>query len=97
VTDDWHWHWRRFAACGGLDVEIFYHPDGERGHRKNARITQAKKICRACPVLNDCATWALTTLEPYGIWGGMSEDERADILGVRSLKYPALAPGRRPD
>ena len=96
VTDD-AWHWRRFAACGGLDVEIFYHPDGERGHQKNARITRAKQICRRCPVLSECATWALSTREPYGVWGGMSEDERADILGVRSLKYPAPAPGRPPD
>jgi WhiB family redox-sensing transcriptional regulator len=29
--------------------------------------------------------------EPYGIWGGLSEDERARILGVHSLRYPAAA------
>ena len=34
----------------------------------------------------------LRTREPYGVWGGLSEAERADILGVWSLKYPALAP-----
>jgi WhiB family redox-sensing transcriptional regulator len=27
--------------------------------------------------------------EPYGIWGGRSEDERAAMLGVASLRYPA--------
>ena len=53
----------------------------------------AKQVCQHCPVINDCATWALKTREPYGVWGGMSEDERATVLGVRSLRYPAPAPG----
>ena len=43
-------------------------------------------------MINQCATWALTTREPYGVWGGLSETERATILGLQSLKYPALAP-----
>ena len=71
-----------------MDVETFYHPAGERWHEKTARITQAKQICQRCPVINQCAAWALRTREPYGVWGGLSEAERADILGVRSLKYP---------
>jgi WhiB family redox-sensing transcriptional regulator len=87
------WDWQLFAACRGLDVEIFYHPAGERRRYKAARINQAKEICQHCPVINDCATWALKTREPYGVWGGMSEDERATVLGVRSLRYPAPAPG----
>ena len=89
VSQDWDW--QLFAACRGLDVEIFYHPAGERWHQKNERITQAKRICQRCPVIHQCATWALRTREPYGVWGGLSETERADILGVRSLKYPAPA------
>ena len=75
-----------------MDVETFYHPAGERWRQKNARITQAKQICQRCPVISQCAAWALRTREPYGVWGGLSETERADILGVQSLKYPALAP-----
>ena len=43
-------------------------------------------------MIGQCAAWALRTREPYGVWGGLSEAERAEILGVRSLKYPALAP-----
>ena len=86
------WDWQLFAACRGLDVEIFYHPYGERRHDKAARISQAKQICRHCPVISDCAAWALTTREPYGIWGGLSEDERAHILGLRNLRHPAVDP-----
>ena len=47
-------------------------------HQKNERITQAKQICRRCPVISQCATWALRTREPYGVWGGLSETERAE-------------------
>ena len=90
VADDWDW--QLSAACRGMNVETFYHPAGERWHQKNERITQAKRICQRCPVISQCASWALRTREPYGVWGGLSETERANILGVQSLRYPALAP-----
>jgi WhiB family redox-sensing transcriptional regulator len=83
------WNWQLLGACRGLDVEIFYHPAGERRREKKSRINQAKQVCQQCPVINACADWALRTREPYGVWGGLSEDERADILGVRNLRYPA--------
>ena len=95
VTEDWDW--QLSAACRGMDVETFYHPTGERWHDKNARITQAKQICQPCPVINQCAAWALRTREPYGVWGGLSEAERAHILGVRASKYPAQPPERSTD
>jgi len=92
--------WQLHGACRGMDVEIFYHPAGERRQVKARRISRAKTICQACPVIDRCAQWALDTLEPYGIWGGLSEDERAAILGVPNLRYPtprgnppAAAPG----
>ena len=91
-----NWDWQLLAACRGQDVEIFYHPYGERRREKKARITHAKQICQHCPVINECAAWALTTREPYGVWGGLSEDERADILGVRNLRYPYPAAATEP-
>jgi hypothetical protein len=67
LTDDWDW--QLSAACRGMDVEIFYHPAGERLSEKTARINWAKQICCRCAVINECALWALKTREPYGIWG----------------------------
>src|SRR6478609_8497742 len=52
-----------------MDVEIFYHPAGERLSEKTARINWAKQICCRCAVINECALCALKTREPYGIWG----------------------------
>ena len=37
----------------------------------------AKAICATCPVLEQCREYALSAHEPYGIWGGMTEEERA--------------------
>ena len=69
---------------------MFFHPPDERGEARENRIRRAKSICRACPVIDQCLAHALRIPEPYGIWGGgMSEDERAELLGVQSLLYPA--------
>jgi WhiB family redox-sensing transcriptional regulator len=79
ITDNWNW--QLFAACRGMDVEIFYHPWGERNRSRKDRINRAKNICQHCPVISECARHALEAREPYGVWGGLSEDDRADILG----------------
>ena len=62
----------------------------------NARIDQAKAICQSCPVITECATWALKTREPYGVWGGLSEDDRAATLGLNDLRYPGANTPRTP-
>jgi WhiB family redox-sensing transcriptional regulator len=72
-----------------MACSTFFHPPDERGDSREARIHQAKAICRGCPVIDKCLTHALRIPEPYGIWGGLSEDERAGRLGVQSLRYPA--------
>ena len=40
------------------------------------RDQNAKQVCKDCPVLLQCRSHALAAREPYGVWGGMSEDER---------------------
>ena len=79
-----HWDWQQDAACRGLDVEAFYHPDNERGPAREARELAAKAVCADCPVRAACAAYALATREPYGIWGGLSESEREELLGARA-------------
>ncbi len=84
-----NWEWQLFGACRGMDTAMFFHPASERDPAKSRRINQAKTVCNSCPVISECRTHALEAREPYGIWGGMSEDERAAALGLRSMRYPA--------
>ena len=89
-----HYDWQLDAACRGRDSAAFFHPPNERWSAREARIEQAKAVCRTCRVIKECLGHALRVQEPYGIWGGRSEDERAAILGVKSLRYPERTRGR---
>ncbi|MET8624717.1 WhiB family transcriptional regulator [Kitasatospora sp. NPDC004669] len=66
--------WRMRAVCREEDPELFF-PIGNSGPAL-LQIEEAKAVCRRCPVMEQCLTWALTTGEDAGVWGGMSEDER---------------------
>ncbi len=70
------WEWQLDAACAGLDTSLFYQADNERGASVRRREMKAKAICSRCPVIDDCLKAALRSNEPYGVWGGMSADER---------------------
>jgi len=78
VADSWEWQYQ--SACRSLPSEMFFHPDGERGPRRKARENAAKTVCASCPVIAACRAQALAVQEPYGIWGGLSEDERLEII-----------------
>lgn len=75
------WDWQLVAACRGVDSSLFFHPEGERGAARSAREAAAKEVCMRCPVRAECATHALTVREPYGVWGGLTEDEREAMMG----------------
>ncbi|MDP1878986.1 MAG: WhiB family transcriptional regulator [Actinomycetota bacterium] len=70
------WDWQMDGACRGEDPSLFFHPEGERGPARDSREAAAKAVCATCPVLAECAAHALAVREPYGVWGGMSEDDR---------------------
>ena len=77
VASEWEWQYQ--GACRDLPTEMFFHPDGERGPRRSNRVATAKAVCATCPVIEACRKHALAVQEPYGIWGGLSEDDRLAI------------------
>ena len=84
------WDWQMQGSCRGMSSAVFFHPDGERGYARQAREDYAKSICAHCPVLEQCRTHALEAQEPYGIWGGMGEDERRQIItAARRRLHPS--------
>jgi WhiB family transcriptional regulator, redox-sensing transcriptional regulator len=66
--------WRHRAICRDEDPELFF-PIGNTGPAL-LQIEQAKAVCRRCPVIQECLTWALESGQDAGVWGGLSEDER---------------------
>lgn len=66
--------WRGRAACRRVDPDLFF-PVGTSGPAL-AQVTRAKRLCLACPVRRPCLDWALRNGIQFGIWGGLTEDER---------------------
>ena len=71
--------WRDRAACLDVDPELFF-PIGNTGPAL-VQVEQAKAVCARCPVLAECRAWALDNpkLAEFGVFGGMSEDERRAV------------------
>lgn len=68
MDDLWLW----FARCRDLDPELFF-PASEVGPGA-AQVLEAKAECALCPVQEDCLARFMG--EEFGVFGGMSADER---------------------
>ena len=84
------WDWQLHGACRDLDSSLFFHPENERGPARAGREARAKEICRSCPVIQQCRAHSLAAREPYGVWGGMSESERDEIIRARDRTLRVL-------
>lgn len=74
--------WRQHAACLTEDPELFF-PIGTTGPAIR-QAEQARAICRRCPVVAPCLTWALETGVEHGVWGAQTEDERRALRRRRT-------------
>ncbi len=79
--------WQNYANCLGVDPDLFF---PERG----ASTKEAKAVCQACVVREDCLEYALENSEKFGIWGGLSERERRRLRRARALARAAAAQTR---
>lgn len=68
--------WQADASCRSTNAELveLFFSDNVRDQAR------AKRICEFCPVRQACLDDALTTGQPAGVWGGMTELERRRIL-----------------
>ncbi len=66
--------WQERAACRDEDPELFF-PVGSLGPAAQQEA-KAKAVCARCPVVEQCLAYAMQTGQDYGIWGGMTPDER---------------------
>lgn len=84
--------WMARAACRpgrGHDPELWSAFPGDL-----ASVRAAQRICAGCPVFTECQDYALNYPEPnnlWGIWGGLTEDDRRDIRRRRRRRAVRLA------
>ena len=64
--------WQADASCRGVDAELFFPQTDEDAET-------AKAICETCPVRLTCLAFALERNERFGVWGGLTEKERARL------------------
>jgi WhiB family transcriptional regulator, redox-sensing transcriptional regulator len=87
--------WAGRAACRELPLTLFFPP----GNSDRTRVDEAraKAVCSSCPVRVPCLVFALTREEAYGVWGGLTADERRvlETTGLPAAKavIDALGPG----
>lgn len=81
--------WRELALCAELDPEVFF-PE------KGGSSANAKKICAACDVIDECLSHALEHGEKFGIWGGLSPKER-QLMSPGEVPGPGLVTRRLRD
>jgi hypothetical protein len=59
-------------ACSGLGALMFSDDADDQ--------IEAKEVCGICPLVVRCLTAALHRREPAGVWGGMTAEERRQVL-----------------
>ena len=80
------WAWQEESNCRDEDSEVFFLDLQARGKNKTDKEKAAKKICKGCPVVQQCLSHALAVPEFFGVWGGMTADERNSILRKQGLR-----------
>jgi hypothetical protein len=78
-TDKWE-----KAKCNNAWV------DPDLYHNKNT-VAEAVEFCQDCPIRLMCAEYAITEREPYGVWGGLSEEDRKALWKKKSQSRKGIA------
>jgi Transcription factor WhiB len=59
--------------------DVFHPEDSPYSAEKRMSIDLAKQICARCPIINQCAEYAVSAQEEYGIWGGLTPTDRQQL------------------
>jgi WhiB family transcriptional regulator, redox-sensing transcriptional regulator len=76
--------WMDQARCAETDPEAFFPEKSE-----NSR--DAKRVCAECPVRAECAGYAIENFIQWGVWGGLTPRERADVRRARARQRAVAA------
>lgn len=79
--------WLDEASCLGQGSELFY-SDNIYTNENRKLISEAKSICKKCPVAANCLQYSINNEEAFGVWGSFSSKERNVIkkyLGIKEI------------
>lgn len=78
--------WVREALCDHRRSDI--NPDAFHASKKTPRsdVDAALALCRACPVRRECLRNALEEPDQHGIWGGLTEQQRRQLVALRQIQ-----------
>jgi WhiB family transcriptional regulator, redox-sensing transcriptional regulator len=83
--------WQHDAACLDYAGEVDFFP------ARGESVRDAKAVCAACRVREECLEFALRTKVAHGVWGGLSERERRRLRRERHRALRRHAPARDTD
>lgn len=78
--------------CAEVGTEIFFVDDKDDPRPKMKVLpdyNSAKKICKSCVHRTECAEWGIKH-EVFGVWGGLTPQERAIIRKSRRMNVQTL-------
>lgn len=74
------WEWQDRAACDLDTHHLFFREYKERKSINSAKDSSAKSLCASCPVRRKCLDHSIVFRESYGLWGGVTEEDRRKVL-----------------
>lgn len=79
MLKDWgNDEWRQHASCAGSDTTKFFPSKGKEANTQLV-ISNARIICGGCKVRKECLEFAVRNSIFYGIWGGLTREERKRV------------------
>jgi WhiB family redox-sensing transcriptional regulator len=77
------------GACRGVGPELFFPKRGD-----NTAVFEARAVCAGCPIRVECLEYAVGAKEPFGVWGGLTVDQREKLHApAQPLRVPRLLEG----
>jgi WhiB family redox-sensing transcriptional regulator len=73
--------WMDRALCAQVGGDGWFPDRGLTGDPADNAMSvfEAKQVCGRCPVRARCLEYALQNDERFGVWGGLSENERRRV------------------
>jgi WhiB family redox-sensing transcriptional regulator len=74
--------WHTMAECRTVEKSVFFGSSSpeERPAYTLSSIREARALCAACPVFNECLNHAIKSREDYGLWAGTTMRQRRELF-----------------